>query len=311
MLEKVGLCEKMEKSRKMQVLFFSVSMAVLMFVYIVINPILHQRMLKNIPLLKDDFTWVYQVDRMEIKNDNLSIEGWAFELKQDAQFGAFEIALRDIDTGEIYTSSMSYIERTDVNEYFSCEFDYLKSGFIAKISLKEMDLNESSYEVLLRSLEQNIFYSTEIYFADNKMMYVNPNEYVPLLVDGTELKNIVEKGILRVYRPEYGMYVYQLEGELYWIAEEDYAFEAGESIVQYQMTTTQIDNLPEDRLENEWYWDNNSFNFFHYEVTDLKTESYRVAKYALPESYSLTRIWTGNHSDDWIWRQDFRPWYDF
>ena len=142
------------------------------------------------------------------------------------------------------------------------------------------------------------------------MTFVHPDEFVPLDVVGTDLEMIVEKGVLRVYRRDYGMYVYQYEGELYWIADKYYGFVDNDVCVEFHMNTTQIEKLPEERLINGWKWSDMSFMFCENELTEWNTGQYRVTKCVLPKDYSIAQIWTGNFIHEWIWIQYFRPWYD-
>ena len=167
------------------------------------------------------------------------------------------------------------------------------------------------YEVLLRPDGKKKAYSIGVYYANGEMVFVNPKDFVKLNVEGTDLEKVIEEGVLRVYQPDYGMYVYQYESELYWIAEEWYGFIDNDTYIQFQMDTTQIDKLPKDRIENSWFWSNIGFYFQSKELKDWNTENYRVAKCALPTEYSITKIWTGNHKNGWIWKNDFRPWYEF
>lgn len=207
---------------------------------------------------------------------------------------------------------MEYTEREDVNEYFLCEHDYWKSGFEAAFKTGKLDLQDGNYEVLLRVNGGKKAYQTGNYLAKGQLVYTNPIEFKALDVAGTDLEKLVEQGVLRVYRPDYGMYVYQYEGELYWIAEPGYGFnEDGNTCVQYQLDTTQVEKLPEGRLNNQWYWDNIGFWFCSKELSGWNTGKYRVAKERIPTEYSITKIWTGNYIDGWIWRQDFRPYYQF
>lgn len=211
--------------------------------------------------------------------------------------------------------------REDVNEYFLCEYDYTQSGFTAVLSEKK--LKDGVYEILLRPEGRKKAYSTNVYYDDGKMTFANPEEFVPLNVAGTDLETVVENGVLRVYRPDFGMYVYQYEGELYWIAENWYDFVEDNTYIQYQMDTTQVENLPKDRLDHGWYWSNIGFYFKTKELTEWNTGNYCVAKSALPTEYSITKIYTGNHTDGipeayksnytpgWIWLNLFRPWYVF
>lgn len=266
---------------------------------------------RRLEVKADDFSWVYQVDAAETRDGEFVLKGFAFELDKNAVGDNYEIVLQELETGKNYFLAMDYLERKDVNDYFLCEYDYLQSGFEARIKEKKLNLQERDYEVLLRMAGEKKAYRTGTYLTEGQLVYTNPTEFVPLEVAGTELEEVVENGVLRVYRPDYGMYVYQYDGELYWIAEPGYGFVDEDTYVQYQLYTTQIANLPEVRLKNEWYWDNIGFQFTTNELKGQNFGIYRVAKKALPVEYAITRIWTGNHIDEWIWRQNFRPWYVF
>lgn len=295
-------------NQKLQVLFFCVSMALLFGVYSLITTQLKRRF----EIVPDDFSWVYQVDEIKNVNDKLIISGFAFKEEEEAEADAFEIILKNIKTEKRYFSKMDFFKREDVQEYFKCEYDYSKSGFTATLSAKKCAFEEEVYEILIRPKDESIAYSTGIYYAYGKMMFVNPDEFVPLDTKGTDLEIITTKGVLRVYRPDFGMYVYQYEDDFYWIAEPEYGFADGDTYVQFQMKTTQVERLPEDRLAKNWLWGNVSFSFSSKELVDWETGKYRVSKCALPKEYSITKIWTGNYMvDDWVWRNDFRPWYDF
>ncbi|MBR6536502.1 MAG: hypothetical protein IKT67_04820 [Lachnospiraceae bacterium] len=268
---------------------------------------------KQIVMLQDDFTWVYQVDSMEITNGELTLSGFALPLDKDATKGGFEIVLQDIHSDKQYFMKMDYEEREDVNDYFLCEYNYLQTGFVAKIKEKKVDLSENDYEVLLRIVDEERAYKTGVYLSKGKMMFANPDVYVPLEgTTGTELEKVVNQGILRVYRPDFGIYVYQYEGELYWIADSNYRFdENGDTFIEFQLTTTQIDKLPEERLANEWYWDNIGSYFTENEIFIGDDSMYRVAKKAIPKEYSIVRIWMGKYADGWVWREDTKPYYLF
>ena len=105
---------------------------------------------------------------------------------------------------------------------------------------------------------------------------------------------------------------YQRNGALYWIVDEYFNFEEdGSTYIQYQLWTTQTENLPKHRLENNWLWDNIGGNFEDYEIKD-DFGPYRVMKRELPKEYSITSIVTGYYKDGkWIWQEYFRPIYEF
>lgn len=258
---------------------------------------------------EDDFSWVVQVDKVRTEEDEFILEGFAFKLGQNTEEKSFDIVLHNLDTGEYLFPKMKYGDRKDVNDYFLCEYDYTKSGFTAKIKKSKLNLEKNDFEVLLLPEWSHKPYQFATYLADGELMYANPKEYVSLDVEGTDLEEIVDKGVLRVYEPENRMYVYQYAGELYWIAEEDYEFEEDKSTyMQYAMETTQIQKLPYERIQNNWTFDNRGFVFEENEIYG-NVGSYRLAKEYLPEEYSLVKIWTGYHVDNLVWQVEFRPCY--
>lgn len=294
----------LEESRKKQVIFFCVSMCLLIVFYVLSLNVLSLRF----KIVEDDYSWVYQVDSIEEKDGELQIAGWAFILNQDAKTKNFKIVLHNTVTGKNIYPKMLYESREDVNGYFLCEYDYRESGFAAFFSLEKIE--NVVYEILLRPEGEDYAFSTGFYYETGEILYTNPNKFVSLDVIGTDLEPIVKKGIIRVYRPDCGMYVYQYDGELYWIAEPYYEFVNNDMYVQYQMNTTQINNLPTERIENGWFWSNMGFMFRDNEVIEKNMGKYRVAKCNIPTEYSVTHIYTGEFKDKWLWREDFRPWYE-
>ena len=133
----------------------------------------------------------------------------------------------------------------------------------------------------------------------------------PVIVGAPDLQEIVEKGTLRVYRPDFHCWVYQNGWDLYWIVDQYFTLEDdGTTLIQYQMWTTQSEKLPEKRLAHNNLWDNISGYFEDYEVQG-DFGSYRVMKRELPTAYSLTSIVTGYYKNgEWVWRNYFRPIYD-
>lgn len=302
------ISKKLEESKRAQI-FFCVSCMTIMFIcWFLMQRYIERHMIK---VTSYDLSWVFQLDNIVVSENKMIFDGWAFQVGDDAVEGEFEIILCDVETEKMYFLKTEYETRDDVNEYFMCEYDYSQSGFKSEISTYKIDFEKGSYEVLLRPLEERKAYRTGVFCVGGEMTFANPEIYVPLSVEGTDLEKIVNEGVLRVYRPDYGMYVYQYEGDLYWIAEKDYGFVEGNTYIQYQMHTTQVDKLPVERLENNWLWSNIGFYFKDKELFDWNTGQYRVAKSALPTEYSITYIFTGNYIDGWIWRTDFRPWYEF
>lgn len=300
---------KIKKTKIQLFIFVGLMCVVLGGYYFTHNKIMTD---KKRELCEDDFSWVYQVDCIEKKDNNIVLNGFAFQLGLDSKNQMYEIILCNLNSGDYIFSKMEYVERQDVNQYFLCEYDYSKSGFIAIFKNKMLDLQNQQYEILVRILGKEKTYQTGIFIADGKIVFTNPLEFQPLDVAGTDLEEIVKNGILRVYRSDCGMYVYQYKGALYWIAEPKYEFnEEKETYVQWHLETSQIENLPQYRLENEWYFDNLGFSFSENELKEWNTGKYRVAKKELPTEYSITKMNIGRYEETWIWNEEFRPYYEF
>ena len=96
---------------------------------------------------------------------------------------------------------------------------------------------------------------------------------------------------------------------MYWIADENYAFNIdGSTYLQYQLDTTQFDRLPGERTSNGWYWDNIGDYFEANEITDtMDCGRYRVSVRDIPSGYAITRAETGFYDGDWVWSGKFRP----
>ena len=259
----------------------------------------------------DDYSWVYQLDGLESHAKKIVLYGFAFQVDKNSLEGQYKIVLRDMESGKDIFPEMRYVERADVNEYFLCEYDYLKSGFEAEFKTKKLDLQNGNYQLLLYLEEKEYAFGTKIYISKGNIMYTNPVDYLPLEVEGTDLEEVVENGILRVYRPDERIYIYQYNKELYWIAEQEYFDGNEDTLIECQLDTTQVERLPKHRLENEWFWDNIAFWFSEYELTGIDTGKYRVAKKKLPMEYSIVRMWTGKYDRDWKWISMFRPYYEF
>ena len=229
------------------------------------------------------------------------LTGFFFLYNQDTP-QEYEIILRSTEKRESVKPQVEYgLKRVDVNDYFSCEYDYSCCGF------KLDDLPETGeYEFVVRC-KPLVVAHTDVYVNNGRICYTKQASFTPPELDA----DFINKGVLRVYRPDQHCWVYQYDGSLYWVVDHQFRFNPSDSTyIQYQLWTTQIDKLPKHRLENGWYWDNIGGNFEDYEL-EGDFGAYRVMKRDLPTEYAITSILTGYHVNDrWIWKSYFRPIYD-
>ncbi len=296
--------------------------------FIVYNFIIYQNHRHRCNLTPDGEKYCYGIDSFEQEDESYVLEGWFFEVKsirgekqivsdEDAELALALIPIDEAEEGRIVENAtfmnmvMIHDERPDVNNYFSCEYDYSKCGFTATVDCEDIDLLNNSYRVAVKP-DTNMSTKailTNVYLTDEGISYTNPSQSPELDVEGTDLSEIVNNGVRLSSRPDFNCYIYQFDDKIYWIADEGFSFcDSGETYIQYHINTTQIKNLPQERLENGWLWSNIGDDFEKHEITNqMNSGKYRVSMRSIPSDYSVINISTGYFDETWVWASDFKP----
>ncbi len=307
---------------------------IIILLFFVINDQIQQNKKCSFYFVEDGCEYAYQVENAYVDNDDFVIKGWFFELKsvrnQPREVNEnykFEVLLYDLkqDAENDYKDvkinrkgicpEITYEVRSDVNEYFKCQYDYSNCGFTAKIKKEMLDLDNTDYQVVFK-LDKFWQYGigSSAYIIDGKLEYSNPSERLQLNVSGTDLEEIVNEGIYVGGSIDNHICVYQYGWSLYWIADDYMAYSTdGKTYIEYMTDTTQFDKLPSDRTDNGWFLDNIRGVFEDYEITDqINAGEYRVSVIKIPSEYSVVRIVTGQYiNDQWAWKAFIRPIYYF
>ena len=193
----------------------------------------------------------------------------------------------------------------------ACWNDYRDEDDVTtSIDGKECGAENKEYEVMIE-WPWSIPISTGVFISSSGVHYMPEKDFVEPS-GGPDLERIVKNGVLRLYRPDYHCWVYQVGWDLYWITEDGFQFEEdGSTYIQYQLWTTQPENLPEKRRAHNHRWDNIGGRFEKYEI-EGDFGAYRVMKREIPTDYSVTSIMTGYRKNGkWVWKNYFRPYYVF
>ncbi len=282
-------------------------------------------------MIEDSDNYAYQIESVNVEGDDLVVKGWFFELKKvrnteqkvtgNKKTGIVIYDInsqieKDMDGIEKPKKGISlkvqYVDRYDINEYFKCEYDYSKCGFIARTDKHNIDMIDGEYQIIIKPEEDGVNgISSNAFIDKGKLQYVNPKEYVILSKDDEDCSQITSQGTCLVSLPAYHMYVYQYGWNLYWITDDHYNFDVtGNTIIQFQISTTQFDRLPTDRVQNAVFWGNESDSFEKYEITKDGNLKYRISVRSIPKDYAVVRILTGFYENNkWVWRKEFRPIY--
>ena len=248
-----------------------------------------------------------QIESVTSENDEVELTGFA--LWFDHYVGGMKMALRSTDGKDIIPLDVKYgLDRVDVQDYFLCDFDYTRTGFIAKGHMSNW---ANEYEILV-SLDwpQNI--STGIFIEGTSIHYYRSDSFMTPTTDTDKLREIIDRSVLRYYSRDDQCWVYQDRENLYWIFANDSALlKYDNQDIQYQIWTTQVERLPSYRLDNGWDWDERNGSFEDFELNGV-SELYRILCRRLPSDYSIKSVLTGYYVDDsWVWKTYFRPIYYF
>ena len=301
---------------------------ILLVLFVFYNLHLNQSRISSFTLLSDNLNrYTYEIEHVWKDTDYIFLEGWFLELKnyRNEEIETLDnkeliVLLNDTeekavesDEGILFQNAIPAAtelkKRNDVDDYFSCEYDYSESGFVAKIKLDKIDLDNKVYQVIFKQdKNEKPGIATNMYLRNGKIEYNNMPENIQKALVGTNLEDVVKNGIYHGGSDNH-MYIFQYENKLYWIADPEYPFNDDNTLIQYLVDTTQYSKLPTSRTDLNIYWDSIGESFEKYEVTDqINSGDYRVAIRDIPTDYSVVSIHTGYYVDgNWVWMISFRP----
>ncbi|MBQ9765161.1 MAG: hypothetical protein IJW18_03080 [Lachnospiraceae bacterium] len=289
----------------------TVSSLVIIILAVCIDSIVQSTITRVGKIVGRDDTVIFQLDGMRTEKDRLVLDGWVFKLEVNSEENDFDIILYESESKKKHRLDVEETIRNDVNNYFSCEYDYSKTGFRAEIDIDDLKLDTKNYEILVQYKDEPEISRTGVYLSKGEIKYYDPEQFVQPNVKGEWIENVINEGVLRLYRPNIELYVYQLEDELIWIFSDEYLSSKNSDYMELQVATTQPDKLPKHRVEMSFTSDNIRFSITQNEIQGIETEGYRIAVTEIPKQYSIVTFWCGDYSNKWEWVEYFRPWYHF
>lgn len=314
----------LEEKKIRQVLFFVVSMVVLVGVFVPTNLFFRWKSDKNVIEnleLVTDYKIISEIENVEVENNKINISGWV--LRQESKNVNVRVLLKATDGSDsklLYTNKM---ERNDIGNYFKETWDFGEIGFVTDV--KKDELLDTCYEVLLvldyeREIQREEGtivkseckkFSTGEYLYNEKIYHYNPLVFSHPKINDERIAEVVEAGILHANLENGEMYIYQYENALYWIIPADYAYLKDKIYIPYHIRTSDVEKLPEDRRESGL--ENKSFTFEKNEM-EIEDTAYRVAVNKLPDEYPATDVLTGiydRENKEWIQKARFQVEFSF
>ncbi len=304
---------------------------IIIIFFILLNNCISKTKESSFLMREDSNKYAYQIEKLEDIGEKYIIRGWFFEINKSDENQErvlnnikFDILLydtrtelkRDLDGGikeqKGITTVVTYNNRVDVNNYFSCKYNYSQCGFTAEVEKNSLE-EDCIYQIIIKpNKDEEIGILTNSYIKNNILYHVNPNDIVDIEFKGSALQEVIEKGVCVVSNSYKKIYIFQYDWKLYWIADPDLGFNDNDTYIQYQLETTQGDKVPDSFRESKDKV-NLGANFEQYEITNqYNCGKYRVSVREIPKDYSITCIYTGYYKEgEWKWFAFFRPQYYF
>lgn len=310
----------MKKKKIIHIAIFTLlEVVVLSFLFYEMSKLSYSRESRFTEVTSEYKNYCFEIESFDINQNKVRIKGWCFclgleaskheNLKRNTKPVFLLVDSKD-DKNKLVIRS-EWNKREDVNKYFSCDIDYSYCGLSGEINASKINIRDTKYKLLIkydRDSEHAI--DTGCFIINGKLEYGEKNTDLLRRTEGTELNEIVKNGEQKLSLPDRGIYVYQLNEFLYWIADEKFVFNDDKTImVQYLIFSNQKERLPNG---SKSFAEDKCSDFTAYEITNLMDSgSFRVYKREIPNEYAITCIETGvwEKKLGWEWQGYFRPTY--
>ena len=142
--KKEKFLQKLNQDKRLQSVFFVLSMLVLFAGYFAGDRWILYRKIANLEPKEDqEIRKVIECD--ETVEEKITLSGWI--LRMDSQNLNVKLLLKEEDTGKIKVLKTSQMERDNMGEYSLKAWDYGKTGFKANISSEKLK-EDVCYEIL-------------------------------------------------------------------------------------------------------------------------------------------------------------------
>lgn len=316
MVKKVNFSEILCKSKKLQVVFFFISMSIIVIGYILTVKPIKWKVAQDKMLgfeLTEDYTLLATVDGIENTMEKVVISGWA--LHKESVNSQIFVSLQNTKNLEEIVLKTNMVDCDEIETYIYGNWDFGTIGFEATIE-KERVQQDVCYKVLIGlSYEEEDVYKNKIvyekkvftscYLYDGELYAYNPSDFIKPDFLNKELVEVVNSGKVCAYNFELGMWIYLYNNVLYWITDDSFKFSGtGLTHVPVHYRSYSDENYWTDEMKQDGF-ENRDIRFEKSEL-EIEDQDYRVAKQDISFEYPISYIVTGVYDDEsntWIWKQ--------
>ena len=309
------ILKKMNKSKRGQVIFFVISMVVIVLVYSMaiswVKDKRNEKLLLSHEVVTDNDI-LTSVDDIQKTDKLMTISGWGIRL--NSRNISMKVMLKATDGSHAIMLPTEMVSRKEVGEYFVPGWNFGQCGFLSNVKRKELKENVCYEMFLIMYYDEMSITGDSIESTNSKKISLNQylyNEEIycyniesferPEITD-VEVMQIMDNGILRAYDMEKKIWVYQQDTYLYIISdlgkESLKESRLGCPVLPY---TSIVESLPEERIPIGY---DHIGSFYEEEVYRREgVLPYQIVKIPLPSDYPITRIDTGiydGNKQEWV-----------
>ncbi len=310
--KKESFFKRLHKNKKMQIVFFVVSMITLLIIYFPASKWIKKNLIEEKIIKKSveaDSKILTQISDVYLENDTWNILGWILHL--DSKPVDIKVVLVEVDelTNKVLQTKKITPQEIEEYEKYLELVEYNSRGFSVNIDKDDLKQNVC-YEILVYlTYEEQIVrtengiekvtlehkgkkVTTEKYLYNGEIYNYNPLDFRTPELKDKQMIEVIENGQLCQYDMKNGVWIYFYDNDLYWVLDTTIENNKQENLYMFfHLNTSQREKLPEHR--RQYNWDNRDFIFRDKELELTENSLYRVAKIDLEMEYPITYINTG------------------
>lgn len=309
----------MFKSKKKQIMFFFVSMIVIILVYLRSTSELEAFKERSMEVIQD-YNIVNSLEHIEVRDGIIEFSGWALRL--NSKNLGMKLVFHSVDNSDEKIISVDIEDKDDIAEYFDPDWDFGSCGFFGTIKQNKLK-KEVCYEVLLilnyeeeQKVEDDVQVvqnvkkvSTGRYLYNNELYWYNPIEFIAPNVTDVAMQEVIQNGIVRAYDLEKEIWIYEYNSNLYWIINFSLFGSIEERLeIPLFIYTSQVEKLPKDK--QDLGRDYIGYYLTEEDYLNNKEDFYYIYSTSLSKDYPITSVRTGIYQNQgenkgWIWETRF------
>jgi len=302
--------DKIHSCTTAKIIFFMISMTIIMCVYLLSSLIVKERrdykIMTEQKLIKD-FDVIIDFEHIESHSREVKLSGWA--IKNEFQMKNIHLVFQPVKA--IENNIKAVVVHADINETVLENNQYKLNAqqgvfkFVADVSKRDLKEN-ICYEIYavieyarsndgeqsesVRKIRNKIF--TDRFYYNGELYRYNPDELVSISCEDEYIKSVLTNGELYYADQESGCWVYLFDGKLHLFVNRNANFvDDSTHKVKFHIHTFQKELLPENRQEHGY--ESRGFVFKEEEYIISDESGYRVAIVELPKMYKISCIEMG------------------